>query len=92
MAQQLCDRSNSSVSKPLTAPEIISVDISNDENPNSVTPDGTDAVNGDIAATLLHDSKQYPSVSGTISVKRKTAAAKMRNSENSHLNSVSANN
>jgi hypothetical protein len=89
MARQLCDRSDTCVSSPCTAPEIISVDISDDESPNSVTPDGTVAVNGDIAATLTCDSKQCPAVSATISRKRKTTAAKTRDYENSHLNSVS---
>jgi hypothetical protein len=90
MARQLRDRNDTCVSNPLTAPETVeTVDISDDESPNSATPDGTVAVNGDIAATLTCDSKQCPAVSATISVKRKTTAAKTRDYENSHLNSVS---
>jgi hypothetical protein len=72
------------VSKPLAAPEIISVDISDDDSPNSETPDGTVAGNGDVAVTLM-----CPTVRAPISVKRKVTAAKMREYENSHLSSVS---
>jgi hypothetical protein len=77
------------VSKPLAAPEIISVDISDDESPNSETPDGTVAGNGDVAATLMCDNKQCLTVSAPISVKRKATIAKMRDCEISCLNSVS---
>jgi hypothetical protein len=89
MARQLLDRSDTSVSSPLTAPEVTAVDISDDESPNAETPDGAIAVNGDSAVTLAYDCKQYPAVSATMSVKRKTKAAKTRDYENSHLNSVS---
>jgi hypothetical protein len=77
------------VSKPLAAPEIISIDISDDESPNSETPDVTVGSNGDIRVTPACDSKQYPTVTAPIPAKRKTTAAKMRDYENSHLNSVS---
>jgi hypothetical protein len=77
------------VSKPLAAPEIISIYVSDDESPNSGTPDGTVADDGDVAASLTCDNKQFPTVSAPISVKRKATAAKMRDCENSHLNSVS---
>jgi hypothetical protein len=89
MAQQLCDKSDVSISKPLAAPEIISIDISDDESPNSETPDGTVVGDGDVAATFTCDNRQCPTVSAPISIKRKATAAKMRDCENSHLNSVS---
>lgn len=89
MARQLRDGSDASVSKPLAAPEIISVDISDDDSPISETPDGTVAGNGDVAATLMCDNKQCLTASAPIHVKRKATAAKMRDYENSHLSSVS---
>jgi hypothetical protein len=88
-ARRLLDTSDTSVSKPLAAPEIISIDISDDESPNPETPDGAVAGNGGIRSTPACDSKQYPTVTAHIPAKRKATAAKTRAYENSHLNSVS---
>jgi hypothetical protein len=88
VARQLRDAGDAPVSKPLVcaAPEIISIDISDDERP---TTDGTAAGDGEIAASLVCDNKEYPTLSAAISVKRKATAAKTRDYETSHLNSVS---
>ncbi|XP_023710532.1 crossover junction endonuclease MUS81 isoform X3 [Cryptotermes secundus] len=88
MAQQLRDGSDACVSKHLAAPEIISIDTSDDDSPISETQDGTVAGNGDVATTLMCDNKQCLTVSAPIPMKRKATAANMRDYENSHLSSV----